>query len=71
MIQHSSKYMYIEGVFGGTIYAPLSKVVLGQVNKMLYGRFFAKDITVHQYAKVFRVDYAPIASQTYAARRTE
>lgn len=71
LIQHSSKYMYIEGVFGGTIYAPLSKVVLGQVNKMLYGRFFAKDITVHQYAKVFRVDYAPIASQTYAARRTE
>lgn len=71
LIQHSSKYMYIEGVFGGTIYAPLSKVVLGQVNKRLYGRFFAKDITVHQYAKVFRVDYAPIVGRTYAVRRTK
>ena len=68
LIQHSSEYMLIEGFFGGTIYAPLSELILGQVNKKIYGRFLAKDITVHQYAEVFRVDYDPISEQSYAIR---
>ena len=71
LIQHSSKFMFIEGAFGGTIYAPLSKLILGQTHKILYGRFFAKDITVHQFTKVYRVDYNPVVGQTYAVRRKE
>ncbi|MBR4916352.1 MAG: hypothetical protein IKZ45_04655 [Fibrobacter sp.] len=69
LVQHSSKFMYIEGFFGGTIYAPLSKLILGQVHKRLYGRFFAKDITVHQYTKMIRVDYNPIENPSYAIWR--
>lgn len=65
LVQHSSKTMFIEGPFGGTIYAPLSKLVLGQDVKSIYGRFFAKDITVHQYSMVFRVDYNPINEPLY------
>lgn len=61
--------MFIEGIFGGTIYAPLSKLILGQTHKILYGRFLAKDITVHQFTKVYRVDYNPIVEQSYAVRR--
>lgn len=69
LVQHSSKFMFIEGSFGGTVYAPLSKLILGQVHKYIYGRFFAKDIEVHQYAKVFRVDFEPIIKPSYAMRR--
>lgn len=68
IVQHSSKPMYMEGAFGGTIYAPLSKLVLGQDVKVIYGRFLAKDITIHQYSKVFRVDYDPTVSSSYVRR---
>lgn len=34
--------MFIEGPFGGTIFAPLSKLILGQNTKVLYGRFLPK-----------------------------
>jgi hypothetical protein len=59
MIQHSSKKLFIEGPWGGTIYAPLSELILGQATKAVYGRFLGKKITVHQYTKVFRVDFLP------------
>ena len=59
MIQHSSKKLFIEGPWGGTIYAPLSELILGQATKAVYGRFLGKKITVHQYTKVFRVDFVP------------
>lgn len=68
IVQHSSKPMYMEGAFGGTIYAPLSKLVLGQDVKIIYGRFLARDITIHQYSKVFRVDYNPTVSLSYVRR---
>lgn len=68
IVQHSSKSMYMEGAFGGTIYAPLSKLVLGQDVKIIYGRFLAKDITIHQYSKVFRVDYNPTINSSYVRR---
>ena len=61
--------MFIEGPFGGTIFAPLSKLVLGQNTKVLYGRFFAKDITVHQYTQIYRVDFDPIVKKTYVLGR--
>ena len=68
IVQHSSKKMYLGGSFGGTIYAPLSKLILGQEVKIIYGRFLAKDITVHQYSKVYRVDFDPIVSSSYVRR---
>ena len=52
--------MYIEGDWAGTIYAPLSELILGQTSKIIYGRFLGKDVVVHQYAKVYRVDFSPI-----------
>ena len=69
LVQHSSKNMFIEGPFGGTIFAPLSKLILGQNTKVLYGRFFAKDITVHQYTQIYRVDFDPIVKKTYVLGR--
>lgn len=69
IVQHSSNFMFIEGAFGGTIYAPLSKLILGQVHKRLYGRFLAKDLIVHQYTQIFRVDNAPNISPLYVFRR--
>lgn len=69
LIQHSSHKMFIEGAFAGTIYAPLSKLVIGQTTKIIYGRFFAKDIIVHQYAKIYRVDYNPIVDPSYVFYR--
>lgn len=66
LYQHSSIGMNIEGAWGGTIFAPLSDLILGQATKTLYGRFLAKNITVHQYSKVFRVDYKPDNTQVVA-----
>ena len=64
----SGESSVIHFAFGGTIYAPLSKLVLGQDVKIIYGRFLAKDITIHQYSKVFRVDYDPTVSSSYVRR---
>lgn len=29
------------------------------MNKTIYGRILARDVVVHQYAKVYRVDFNP------------
>lgn len=59
---------FIEGDFAGTLFAPLSKVVVGQNKKVYYGRILAKDIVVHQYAKIFRVDFNPVKPLIYVWR---
>lgn len=66
LAHHSSQGFYIEGRWAGTIFAPKAKVVLGQVNKTVYGRFLARDVIVHQYARVFRVDFDPIDAMLVA-----
>lgn len=59
LAHHSSQKFYLEGMWAGTVYAPKAKVVLGQVTKTIYGRFLARDVVVHQFAKVYRVDFDP------------
>lgn len=59
LAHHSSKQFYIEGLWAGTIYAPKAKVVMGQVNKTIYGRILGRDVVVHQNSNVYRVDFNP------------
>ena len=59
LAHHSSQIICIEGLWAGTVYAPKAKVVMGQVNKAIYGRFLGRDVVVHQYARVYRVDFNP------------
>lgn len=66
LAHHSSQGFYIEGQWAGTIFAPKAKVIMGQVNKTIYGRILARDVVIHQYAKVYRVDFDPITSMQVA-----
>lgn len=51
----------VAGRWGGSLIAPNAKVILGQNwNKEIYGQFLAKQIVVHQYAKVWKVAFNPI-----------
>ena len=59
LVHHSSKGFYIGGLWAGTIYAPKAKVVMGQVNKTIYGRILGRDVIVHQNSNVYRVDFNP------------
>ena len=59
LAHHSSQGFYIGGLWAGTIYAPKAKVVMGQVNKTIYGRILARDVIVHQNSNVYRVDFDP------------
>lgn len=68
LILRKSGTTFIEGDFAGTLIAPLSKIVIGQNKKVYYGRIFAKDIVVHQYAKIFRVDFDPVKPLIYVWR---
>lgn len=42
---------------------------MGQANKRIYGRVLARDVVVHQYAEVYRVDYNPIDTLQIAYTR--
>lgn len=59
LIQHSSKKMYVDEKFFGTIVAPASHVILGQANKTFYGSVMANDISVHQYTNIYYVKFNP------------
>ena len=63
LVQHSSQKMYVDEQFFGSIVAPRSHVIIGQANKVFYGAVVAKDISVHQYAYVNYVEFAPITVQ--------
>ena len=60
LVQHSSMKMYVDEKFFGTIVAPASHVILGQVNKTFYGSVMADNISVHQYANIYYVKFNPI-----------
>lgn len=64
LIQHGSESMIIEGLWAGTIIAPNADLVLGQSNKLLYGKFLGKSIDVHQYSTVYGVKFAPDSIET-------
>lgn len=59
MVYYGTNPLYIEGAWAGTIYAPKAKLVLGQANKTIYGRFVGNGISVHQYAKLNAVRWIP------------
>ena len=57
---YGSERFFVHGVWAGTIIAPNAKLVLGQTqNKKIYGQFYGKGVTVHQYSKIFRVPFNP------------
>ena len=43
-------------------------LVLGQSSKKLYGRFLGKNVTVHQYAQVYGIPFAPEMNTAIARR---
>ena len=59
LAHHSSQIVCIEGLWAGTVYAPKAKVVMGQVSKAIYGRILGRDVDIHQYSRVYRVDFNP------------
>lgn len=59
IIQHSSETMIVEGEWAGTIFAANADLILGQSSKTLYGRFLGNNITVHQYATIYNVNFNP------------
>ena len=61
LIQHAhGKRMYIDNMVAGSIIAPHSEVILAQSWKLYYGKIYAEKISVHQYAKLYHVDFNPI-----------
>ncbi|MBO7414906.1 MAG: hypothetical protein J6U20_14825 [Fibrobacter sp.] len=61
LVQHArGKRMYVENMVAGSIVAPYSDVIVAQSRKLFYGKIFANKITVHQYAKIYHVDFSPI-----------
>ena len=62
VLHASGKRLYIDNVMAGNIVAPYSEVVIAQSKKLFYGTIFADKISVHQYAKLYHVDFNPIQS---------
>lgn len=62
VLHASGKRLYIDNVMAGNIVAPYSEVVIAQSKKLFYGMIFADKISVHQYAKIYHVDFDPIQS---------
>jgi len=67
LIQLSDKNINIEGDWAGTIHAARSSLVMGQTKKIMYGRFLAKSVTMHQQSRIYRVDFNPIDPSTNLA----
>lgn len=59
LIYQGTETAFIEGEWAGTIYAPYARLVLGQANKNIFGRFMGNGITIHQYAKLYAVPFEP------------
>ena len=63
LIQHAQNYtMYIDNMVAGNIIAPNAEVIIAQSRKIFYGKIYAYKISVHQYAKLYHVDFSPIQS---------
>ena len=57
---YGEEKFFVHGVWAGTLIAPNAKLVLGQTqNKKIYGQFLGNGVTVHQYSKIFRVEFNP------------
>ena len=63
LVQHvHGKRMYIDNMVAGNIVAPYSEVVIAQSRKLFYGTIVAKNISVHQYARIYHVEFNPVQS---------
>ncbi len=71
LIHHGNEPLFIEGDWAGTIFAPKARLVLGQAKKEIYGRFVGNGITVHQYATLRAVPFAPVVGTAVAYFNTE
>ena len=61
LIQHAQGIrMYIDNMVAGNIIAPNAEVIIAQSRKVFYGKIYANKISVHQYAKLYHVDFSPI-----------
>jgi hypothetical protein len=67
LLQYNTADVNIEGDWAGTIHAARSSLVMGQANKLIYGRFLARTITMHQESRIYRVDFSPITQSTNLA----
>lgn len=63
LVQHANGNMYIDNVVAGSIVAPYSHVIIAQSKKVFYGKVFAEKISVHQYAKIYHVDFDPVLGE--------
>lgn len=59
LIQHGNQEMYMDSEWHGFIYAPYSKVIMGQAAnaKKIYGQIFGREVVVHQKSSVYHVSY--------------
>ena len=62
LVQHANGTVFIDNMVAGRIVAPYSHVISAQSRKLFYGSIFAKKISVHQYAKIYHVEFNPIQS---------
>ena len=67
LIQYNTADVNIEGDWAGTIHAARSRLIMGQTNKLMYGRFLARTITMHQQSRIYRVDFDPIGTSANLA----
>lgn len=64
----NEKKVYLDQFVAGNVFAPYSSIVLAQSNKVFYGTVFAENISIHQYAKIYHVDFNPIDRGAIASR---
>lgn len=57
---YGNETVNVEGEWAGLLFAPRAKVVLAQTKyKNIYGQIVGRGVSIHQYAKVFKVSYNP------------
>lgn len=71
LIHHGDNPLFIEGEWAGTIFAPKARLILGQADKRIYGRFVGNGVTVHQYASLYAVPFAPETETSVAYFKME
>lgn len=61
LIEYASGFIHIEGDWAGTLHARWANLTIGQVKKLMYGRFVAESVNVGQGLRLYRVDFDPIS----------
>lgn len=61
LIGYAAGYIHIEGDWAGTLHARWANLTIGQVKKMMFGRFVAETVNVGPGLMLYRVDFDPIS----------